>query len=236
MEGLCAKYHAAAAARTDGNTFVAEAVLLAHDAAAFACLWHSCSRDQAVLNSAWETLYADGKEQHILVSWPSWLAQTVAGLPCQLPPYVMAIPHWKKTERACQPQNLWQERAASCVCCLLASWSPPLVVVRLHPRGRDLFSEGFSSRNFDVIGASALAQRVTRVCTKHMPQGTMRDNANRLTRHITMKVVSEDFSCFMVGCGARAACAEVSTGSVEVSKAKQGQKGPWTPEFTEECT
>jgi hypothetical protein len=32
-------------------------------------------------------------------------------------------------------------------------------------------------------------------------------NANSLTCHITMKVVSEDSSCSMVGWGARAACA-----------------------------
>jgi hypothetical protein len=49
-------------------------------------------------------------------------------------------------------------------------------------------------------------------------------NANRLTCHITMKEVSEDSSCSMVGWGARAACAEVSTGSVGDSKAKHGQK------------
>jgi hypothetical protein len=49
-------------------------------------------------------------------------------------------------------------------------------------------------------------------------------NANRLTFHITMKVVSEDSSCYMVGWGARAACAEVPTGSVEDLKAKHGQK------------
>jgi hypothetical protein len=41
-----------------------------------------------------------------------------------------------------------------------------------------------------------------------------------------MKVVSEDSSCSMVGWGARAACAEVSIGSVEESKAKHGQKVP----------
>jgi hypothetical protein len=34
--------------------------------------------------------------------------------------------------------------------------------------------------------------------------------------------VSEDFSCSMVGWGARAACAEVSTGSVEASKGNLG--------------
>jgi hypothetical protein len=49
-------------------------------------------------------------------------------------------------------------------------------------------------------------------------------DANRLTCHIKMKVVSEISSCSMVGWGARAACAEVSTGSVEDSKAKHGQK------------
>jgi hypothetical protein len=45
-------------------------------------------------------------------------------------------------------------------------------------------------------------------------------NVNRLTCHITMKVVSEDSSCSMVGLGARAACAEVSTGSLGDLKAK----------------
>jgi hypothetical protein len=50
-------------------------------------------------------------------------------------------------------------------------------------------------------------------------------NVNSLACHITMKVVSEDFSYSMVGWGARAraACAEVSTGSVEASKANHGQ-------------
>jgi hypothetical protein len=37
-------------------------------------------------------------------------------------------------------------------------------------------------------------------------------NVNRLTFQITMKVVSEDSSCSMAWWGARAACAEVSTG------------------------
>jgi hypothetical protein len=49
-------------------------------------------------------------------------------------------------------------------------------------------------------------------------------NVNRLACHITMKVVSAD-SCSMVGCtllGARAACAEVCTVSVEASKASLG--------------
>jgi hypothetical protein len=47
-------------------------------------------------------------------------------------------------------------------------------------------------------------------------------NVNRLACHITMKVVSENSSCSMVGWGARVACAEVSTGSVEASKANLG--------------
>jgi hypothetical protein len=54
-------------------------------------------------------------------------------------------------------------------------------------------------------------------------------NANRLTCHINMKVVSEDSSCSMVGRGARAACAEVSTGSVCDSKAAQKKV------YTEDC-
>jgi hypothetical protein len=45
-------------------------------------------------------------------------------------------------------------------------------------------------------------------------------NVKKLACHITMK----DSSSSMVGWGARAACAEVSTGSVEASKAKHGQK------------
>jgi hypothetical protein len=49
-------------------------------------------------------------------------------------------------------------------------------------------------------------------------------HVNRLTRHITMKVVSEDSSCSMVGWGARAACAVVYTESERDSKAKHGQK------------
>jgi hypothetical protein len=39
-----------------------------------------------------------------------------------------------------------------------------------------------------------------------------------------MKRVSVNSSCFVVWCGARAACAEVSPGSVEALKAKHGQK------------
>jgi hypothetical protein len=49
-------------------------------------------------------------------------------------------------------------------------------------------------------------------------------NVNRLTCHITIKVVSEDSSCSMVGLGARAACAEVSTGSVGDLEAKYVQR------------
>jgi hypothetical protein len=49
-------------------------------------------------------------------------------------------------------------------------------------------------------------------------------NANGLTCHITMKVASKDSSCSLVGWGARAGCAEVSTGSKEASKGKHGQK------------
>jgi hypothetical protein len=87
MEGLFAEYHAAAAAWTAGNSPEAEGVLLARDAAAFACLWHSCRCGQDVLNLAWETLYAGSTEQP---RSSSWLTQTGAGLLCQLPPYLMA--------------------------------------------------------------------------------------------------------------------------------------------------
>jgi hypothetical protein len=47
-------------------------------------------------------------------------------------------------------------------------------------------------------------------------------NVNRLACHITMKVASEDYSLSMVRLGARAACAELSTGSVEAAKANLG--------------
>jgi hypothetical protein len=47
-------------------------------------------------------------------------------------------------------------------------------------------------------------------------------NVNRLACHIAMKVASEDSSFFMVGLGARAACAELSTGSLEAAKANLG--------------
>jgi hypothetical protein len=54
-------------------------------------------------------------------------------------------------------------------------------------------------------------------------------NVNRRTRHISMKVVSADSSCSVVWWGARAACAEVSTGSVEASKARLGFRGHMAP-------
>jgi hypothetical protein len=47
-------------------------------------------------------------------------------------------------------------------------------------------------------------------------------NMNRRTCHIAMKVVSADSFCSIVWWGARSACAEVSTGSVEASKARLG--------------
>jgi hypothetical protein len=47
-------------------------------------------------------------------------------------------------------------------------------------------------------------------------------NVKRLVCHATMKVASEDSFCSMVGWGARAACSEVSTESVEASKANLG--------------
>jgi hypothetical protein len=45
---------------------------------------------------------------------------------------------------------------------------------------------------------------------------------NRRTCHIAMTVVSADSFRSMVWWGARAACADVSTGSVDVSKARLG--------------
>jgi hypothetical protein len=45
-------------------------------------------------------------------------------------------------------------------------------------------------------------------------------NVIRRTRHIAMKVVSADSFCSVVWGGASAACAKVSTGSVEASKAR----------------
>jgi hypothetical protein len=54
-------------------------------------------------------------------------------------------------------------------------------------------------------------------------------NENRLTCHITIKVVSEDSSCSMVGWGARAACADVSRRSVGDTKAKHEQKVQMDP-------
>jgi hypothetical protein len=174
MEGL-SEYHNAVASWIAGNSPVAEAVLLARDAAAFACLWHSCRRGQDVLNLAWETRYAGGTEQPILASWR---AQTNAGLPCQLPPYLMAIPRRTKTERTCRPQTLWlwrecQERVSYCTCYWLALLVATARRARAPCPWEGYISRGFSSRNFDVIGASALAQRFTQACTKHLLQGTM---------------------------------------------------------------
>jgi hypothetical protein len=54
-----------------------------------------------------------------------------------------------------------------------------------------------------------------------------------------MKVASADSSCSVVWWGARAACAEVSTGSVEASQARPGSRTPesgatiWLPVYTE---
>jgi hypothetical protein len=53
-------------------------------------------------------------------------------------------------------------------------------------------------------------------------------NVSRLTCHITIKVVSEDSCCSMIGWGARASCAEVFTGSVEASKANMSKTSIWT--------
>jgi hypothetical protein len=55
-------------------------------------------------------------------------------------------------------------------------------------------------------------------------------NVNRLTCHIVMKVVSEDSFYSVVWWGARASFAEVSTGSVESSKARLGFRSHMDPE------
>jgi hypothetical protein len=47
-------------------------------------------------------------------------------------------------------------------------------------------------------------------------------NVNRRTFHIAMKVLLADCICSVVWWGARAACAEVSTGFVGASKARLG--------------
>jgi hypothetical protein len=47
-------------------------------------------------------------------------------------------------------------------------------------------------------------------------------NVNRRTCHIAMKVISSESFSPVVWWGARAACAEASTGSVEASKARLG--------------
>jgi hypothetical protein len=52
-------------------------------------------------------------------------------------------------------------------------------------------------------------------------------NVNRLTCHITMKVVSEDSSCSMVWWGARAACAEVSIGQWNPRKLSMAWGAIW---------
>jgi hypothetical protein len=52
-------------------------------------------------------------------------------------------------------------------------------------------------------------------------------NVNRRTCHIAMKVVSADSFSSVVWWGARAACAEVSTGFVEALKARLGFRYIW---------
>jgi hypothetical protein len=47
-------------------------------------------------------------------------------------------------------------------------------------------------------------------------------NVNTRTYNIAMKVVSAHSFCSVVWCGARATCAEVSTWSLEASKARLG--------------
>jgi hypothetical protein len=68
-------------------------------------------------------------------------------------------------------------------------------------------------------------------------------NVNELTCHITMTLVPADSSCSVGWLGTRAACAEVSTGSVEACGLEslawlQGLYGPcssiWTPVYTED--
>jgi hypothetical protein len=54
-------------------------------------------------------------------------------------------------------------------------------------------------------------------------------SGNVNTCHITMKVISADFSCSVVKWGAKAAFTELSTGFMEASKAKPG------PELNMEC-
>jgi hypothetical protein len=49
-----------------------------------------------------------------------------------------------------------------------------------------------------------------------------------------MKVVSADFFCSVVWQGARAACAEASTGSVEALKARLGFRSHMVPVYMEE--
>jgi hypothetical protein len=54
-------------------------------------------------------------------------------------------------------------------------------------------------------------------------------NVNGRTCHIAMKFVSADSFCSVVWWGA--ACAEVSTGSLEASKARLGHMAPGTQEY-----
>jgi hypothetical protein len=56
-------------------------------------------------------------------------------------------------------------------------------------------------------------------------------NVSRSTCHIAMKVVSADSFCSVVWWGARAARAEVSTGSVEASKARLGFRSHMDPTY-----
>jgi hypothetical protein len=58
-----------------------------------------------------------------------------------------------------------------------------------------------------------------------MPSNSLNQqhNLNRLACHITLKVVSDDSYCSMVGWGARAACAEVARGVYGLLK---GQRSP----------
>jgi hypothetical protein len=56
-------------------------------------------------------------------------------------------------------------------------------------------------------------------------------NVNRRTCHIAMKVVSADSFCSVVWWGARAVCAEVSTGSMEASKARLRLQEPYGSQY-----
>jgi hypothetical protein len=60
------------------------------------------------------------------------------------------------------------------------------------------------------------------------------NNVNRLTCHVTMKLVSEDSSCSMVWWGARAACAEVSIGQWKPRKPSMVCSMIWNLIYPEE--